>query len=95
MTWIEDTTNGGGDKKFVIFWLEESEYLVQNCQVNVPNWKWGCIFTFEWINKSLGCLQVHYTGLQQNLHHLHVYSGVPHVNRGETSKMRMDTPDSR
>jgi len=42
----------------------------------------------------LGCSQVFYGGLRQNLYHLQVYSSVPHVNRGETGKMRVDPPDS-
>jgi len=33
-------------------------------------------------------------GLHQNLHHWYVYSGVPHVKRGETVEMRVDTPKS-
>jgi len=32
----------------------------------------------------LRCFHVFYGSLQQNLHHLHMYSGVPHVNRGDT-----------
>jgi len=42
-------------------------------------------------NKSLGHLCVYYGGLRQNLHHLHMYSGVPGVIWGETGKMQVDT----
>jgi len=42
----------------------------------------------------LRCLRAFYGSSRQNLHHLHMYSGVPHVNRGETGKMRVDTPES-
>jgi len=52
------------------------------------------LFTFEWINKSLGCLNVYYGSLRQNLHLLPVYFGVPSVNRGKTGKMLVDTPKS-
>jgi len=38
---------------------------------------------------------VYYGSLRQNLHHLHVFSGEPHVNKGETGKMRVDKADSR
>jgi len=34
---------------------------------------------------------MYYGSLWQNLH---MYSGVPHVNRDETGKMQVDTPDS-
>jgi len=39
-------------------------------------------------------LHVFYGSLRQNLHHMYVYSGVPHVNRGETGKMQVYTLDS-
>jgi len=42
-------------------------------------------------NKSLECPHVYYGSLRQNLHHLHIYTGVPSVNRGKTGKMRMDS----
>jgi len=42
----------------------------------------------------LRCLHVFYGGSRQNLHHLHVYSGMPRVNRCKTDKMRVDKPES-
>jgi len=49
---------------------------------------------FEWSTMMLRCFHVFYGSLRQNLHHLHVYSDVPRVNRGEAGKMRLDTPKS-
>jgi len=42
----------------------------------------------------LRCFHVVYSSLLRSLRHLHVYSSVPRVNRGETGKMRQDTPES-
>jgi len=39
---------------------------------------------FEWSTMILRHLQVFYGSLQQNLHHLHLYSSVLRVNRGNT-----------
>jgi len=52
-----------------------------------PGQKLGCVSTFEWSTMILRCLHVFYGSLRQNLHHWHVYSGVPHLNRGKTGKM--------
>jgi len=40
------------------------------------------------------CLHAFYGGLQYNLHHWQVYSGVPQVNVGKTGKTRVDTSES-
>jgi len=42
----------------------------------------------------LRCLHMFYGGLRQNLHYWQMYCGVPHVNRGETGKVRVDAPES-
>jgi len=54
-----------------------------------------CNHTLEWNTMILRCLNVFNGGLRQNLYHWHVYSGVlPCVNRGETGKTQVNTPES-
>jgi len=64
--------------------MEQPGHKLLNNEELLQAWpKKGCVSTFEWSTMILRYLQLFYGSFRQNLHHEHVYSGVPCVNRGQ------------